>query len=84
VFQVDGTIDFPIEDENDDDNGSDFDPSTVVPYDDTSDVDNMSDGSEGSSSFSTGNSEVDAEEEFGEWQPAPELALAAFTNLMKS
>jgi hypothetical protein len=83
VFQMDSTVNYPIGDDDEELDGSDFDPDPIVPYD-TSDVEDMSDDGDTSSSFSGGDSDVEVGGKIGEWQPNPELALAAFMSILQS
>lgn len=58
VYQTDGTVHYPIPDDEVD--GNDFDPDTI-PYDDSSDVEDMSNNS--SPSGEGGDGDVDVEKD---------------------
>jgi len=80
VFQVDQTTNAIFEADNDDeDEGSDFDPDNIPSYDDTSEGWGSSSECD-TSSFDDVDSVSDLQEELQEWQADPQKALAAFSS----
>jgi hypothetical protein len=81
VFLSELTIDDTFENELPDD--EDFNPGTISLYDDTSDVEPISDDDDDDDGQRR---DTDTQEDMGpgEWQPNPDMALATFLSILDS
>ena len=79
VFQLDQTTNCIFEADDDEDEGSDFDPDNIPLYDDTSDSWNSSSECD-TSSLDDAEGALDLEDDFQEWQADPQKAFAVFSS----